>query len=189
MNPVETANTSRAWQDAILEHLTQGGPICQHAAQHIAANGIAIGFSRQKATAARWTFDRRIELSLKYYPARTKCDPASPRLLGAVVHEAAHLEQGMALALSVAGEVSGWKAEYDARIELGTPIQNAHWKAVALTPETCSTQDLRRARSEMLQMTGYWYLVWLLPLRPTLLTHLVERVQKIVFRSAFENRN
>ncbi|MCP4537065.1 MAG: hypothetical protein GY832_07950 [Chloroflexi bacterium] len=179
-------NMSKAWRDAVLEHLMKGGPICQHAAQYVAENGIEIGFSRQENTGARWTFNRRIELSLKYYPARTKSDPASPQLLGAVVHEATHLEQGAALALSVAGEVGGWKAEYDARIELGAPIKNAHWKAVALTPDACSNQDLRQARSEMLQMTGYRYLVWLLPLRPNLLTGLVERLQKIISRSAFE---
>lgn len=185
MNPTPV----ESFRTAVLEHLMKGGPVCQHAAQYVAGDNIEIGFSRQRNTAARWTLDRRIELSLDHYPAQKKSDPASPQLLGAVVHEATHLEQGAALALSVVGEVGGWKAEYDARIELDTPIKNTHWKAVALTPDTCSPQDLRQARSEMLQMTGYRYLVWLLPLRPNLLTRLVERAQKIVFRSAFENNN
>ena len=177
MNPA-----SRSFRTAVLEHLMRGGPVCRRAARYVTERGIEIGFSRQKTTTARWTLNRRIELSLVYFRSQMKTNPASPQLLGAVVHEAVHLEQGFALALSVAGEVGGWKAEYDARIELGAPIKNVHWKAVALTPDVCSTQDLRQARSEMLQMTGHRYLVWLLPLRPNVLTRLAEQLHKVFLR-------
>ena len=40
----------------------------------------------------------------------------------------------------------------------------------------------------MLQMTGYRYLVWLLPLRPNFMTRLAESLQKIVYRSSWRNQ-
>lgn len=172
-------NAPDAWRNAVLESLTRGGPVCQHAAQYIIENNTEIGFARQ-STSARWTLRRNIELNPALYSPKTT--PASPHLLGAVVHEATHLEQGAALALSVEGEVGGWKAEYDARVELNVLITNPHWKAVALVSEAPTDQALRHARSEMLQMTGYRYLVWLLPLRPNFWTRLVASFQRVVFR-------
>lgn len=171
-----------AWREAVLGNLTRGGPVCQRAAQYILENDkVEIGFSRQ-STGARWTLKGNIELNVAYYPFKTRTNPSNPQLLGAIVHEAVHLEQGAALALSVEGEVGGWKAEHDARAELNAPIKNIHWKAVALTPDSPTNQELCQARSEMLKMTGYRYLVWLLPLRPNFWTRLVERVQRIVVR-------
>ena len=104
-----------------------------------------------------------------------------PQLLGVIVHEVVHLEQGAALALSVAGEVEGWKIEYNARRELNAPIQNPHWAAVAHTPDSPTDRELRQARREMLQVTGYRYLVWLLPLRPNFWTRFVEAIQRNVW--------
>lgn len=79
-------------------------------------------------------------------------------------------------------EVAAWRAEFEARRELNAPIADEHWRAVALTPEPPSDDDLRRARAEMLQMAGYRYLVWLLPLRANRLTRLVERLQAVMTR-------
>ena len=155
--------TSQTWRDAVLTNLARGGPTCQRAARYIIDHNVRVGFARQ-STAARWTLGGAIKLNPLYYPPQT--DPADPRLLGAIVHEATHLEQGLALALSVEGEVGGWKAEFEARAELGAPIVNLHWRAVARTPARPTDADLREARAEMLRMAGRRYLVWLLPLRP-----------------------
>jgi hypothetical protein len=175
--------TPSAWRDAVLNHLMQGGPVCRRAARYVVANNVKIGFSRQ-STSAKWTLSGHIELSSDFYPLGIKTHPANRQLLGGVVHEATHLEQGTALALSVAGEVGGWKAEYKARLELGAPIQDPHWKAVALTPDPPSLHDLRQARREMLLMTGYRYLVWLLPLRPNLGTRAIAAVQRMIWRKS-----
>ncbi len=167
----------QTWRTEALANLTIGSVVCQHAAHYITANDVEIRFARQ-STAARWTLKGNIELSSRLYSLET--DPADPRPLGSIVHEAAHLEQGAALALSVAGEVEGWKTEYSARAELNVPIRNPHWAAVVHTPDPPTDHELRQARREMLQMTGYRYLVWLLPLRPNLWTRLVEAIQRAI---------
>lgn len=169
----------RTWQAESLANLLAGGPVCQHAARYIIANGVEIGFARQ-STSARWTLDGRIELSSAFYSLET--DPASPQSLGSIVHEVTHLAQGVALALTVAGEVGGWKAEYAARQELGQPIGDPHWRAVYATPGVPSKDDLRQARREMLRMAGYRYLIWLLPLQPNFITRCAETVQTIFSR-------
>ena len=178
----DLASALQAWRAKSLEGLVEkGGPVCRHAAQYILKNDIKIGFARQ-STGARWTFKGNIELNRDHHTLES--NPANPLLLGAIVHEATHLEQGTALALSVEGEVGGWKAEYDARTELDAPITNSHWAAVARVPGSPTDHDLAQARHEMLQMAGYRYLVWLLPLRPNLWTRLAESLQRILLRSS-----
>jgi hypothetical protein len=158
------------WRAAVLENLEQGGPTCQHAAQYIREHNVAIGFARQ-STRARWTLSKKIKLNPRYYSLAT--DPANVDLLSAIVHEARHLEQGIALALTVWGEVGGWRADYDAAAELHAPIRDIRWEAVARVLEPPTDDDLRRARREMLALAGWRYLVWLLPLRPNWWTRLV----------------
>ncbi|MCX7680869.1 MAG: hypothetical protein N2508_02690 [Anaerolineae bacterium] len=172
MPPVERQGQVdlQRWQQAMLESLEQGGPVCQHAAQYIRERNVRIGFARQ-STGARWTLSGKIELNPRYYPP--EAGPVNPYLLGAIVHEATHLEQGIALALTVWGEVGGWRADYRAVAELHAPIQNVHWQTVAATPEPPTDDDLRRARRAMLAMAGWRYLVWLLPLRPNWWTRLL----------------
>jgi hypothetical protein len=161
------------WRAQVLENLDRAGPICRGVAHYLRQHQVEIGFADQ-STGARWTVDGRIEMSAARYSYAT--DPADPALLGSVVHEATHLAQGQRLALSVEGEVGGWKAEFRARQELGRPIKDRHWKVVAETPDAPTVADLRRARTEMLQMTGRRYLIWLLPLRPVFSGAQVERV-------------
>lgn len=151
------------WRKQVLENLERAGPICRGVAAYLRQHQVEIGFAPQ-TTGARWTIDGRIELSTAHYSYATH--PASPALLGAVVHEATHLMQGRRRALSVEGEVAGWKAEFLAREELGRPIKGRHWRAVAATSDAPADAELRRARAEMLAMTGRRYLIWLLPLRP-----------------------
>jgi hypothetical protein len=157
----------------VLANLRAGGPVCQRAAEYIARHDVRIGFAKQ-GTGARWTLDGRIELNPRYYPP--DISPADPRLLGAIVHEATHLEQGPALALSVEGEVEGWRAELEARAELGDPIPGTYWQRLTSIPGPPTDQDLREARAEMLRVAGRRYLIWLLPLRPNGLTRFLERV-------------
>ncbi len=164
VNPRTAGGAPPEWQSAVIENLRQGGPICQQAAAYLEEHRVPIGFSRQKNTGARWTLSGRIELNARFYSSETA--PGHPMLLGAVVHEATHLAQGIALALSVQGEVNAWRAEYLARIELHAPIVNQHWQIVAQTPDPPTDDDLRRARRAILAMAGYRYLIWLLPLRP-----------------------
>lgn len=167
------------WRQTALDSLARGGPVCRHAARYIREHNVEIGFARQ-STGARWTLSGKIELNPECYPPET--NPANPYLLGAIVHEATHLEQGVALALTVWGEVGGWRADYNAVAELHAPIQNVHWQAVAATPEPPTDDELRQARREMLKAAGWRYLVWLLPLRPNWWTRLVARLSEILFR-------
>jgi len=155
------------WREAVAKMLMSGGPTCQHAAQYIVDNDVQIGFAEQSHSDARWTLDGRIELD----PRRYSMDDMSAELLGAIVHEATHLEQGLFLRLSVEGEVGGWRAEFDARAELeqagfGLSIDDPHWINIAINvPASPTDRDLRYARSEMREYSP-GYLIWLLPLRP-----------------------
>ncbi|HET89885.1 MAG TPA: hypothetical protein ENN99_03970 [Chloroflexi bacterium] len=169
-----------AWRAAVLDHLmTAGGPACRHAAHYIRAHDVQIRFARQ-STGARWTLRGDIELNEPAFCLQS--NPTDPRLLGLVVHEATHLEQGIGLALSVAGEVRGWQAEFAARAELNAPIPAIHWRTIAQLPDPPTDADLRLARAGMLRMAGYRYLIWLLPLRPNWWTRLAERLGARLFR-------
>lgn len=173
----------KSWQEwrieTIVDRLLQGGPVCRHAADYILGHDVRIGFARQ-STGGRWTLGGDIELNPEYCSPAT--DPEGAQLLGLVVHEAAHLEQGAALALSVAGEVLGWKAEYAARSELRAPLTNPHWRTIVRILDPPSDHDLRLARAEMLKVAGRRYLIWLLPLRPNFWTRWVERFQPLSAR-------
>ncbi|MBN1955438.1 MAG: hypothetical protein JW900_10355 [Anaerolineae bacterium] len=170
-----------SWYAAVLANLKKGGPVCQGAAAYIEQHGTPIGFARQ-STGARWTVRGAIELNPVYYPPGM--DPSSPRLLGAVVHEATHLEQGLAHALTVEGEVAGWRAEFDARAELGAAIPSPHWRTVAQTPTPPTRANLRIARAAIRQMTSYRYLIWLLPLKTNILTRLIGRMAERIWTRA-----
>lgn len=146
--------------------LAGAGPTCQHAAQVILRKGTRIGFAEQSRSGAKWTLKGEIQLAPGIYSFRE----VDARLLGAVVHEATHLEQGLFLRLSVQGEVRGWAAEFRAREELekagfGPAISDPHWRNIADLPVSLTDRQLRYARSEMLAYDPR-YLIWLLPLRP-----------------------
>jgi len=154
-----------------MADLMDAGPICRHAAQYIADHHTHIRFATQ-STAARWTRARHVELNPERYSWRVnrgQRDYAS--MLGLIVHEIKHLEQGRLLALSVKGEWEGWRIECLARIELeqaglGDRIKNIHRQNIADISPPPTDRDLRYVRSEMLKYAGFRYLVWLLPLRP-----------------------
>ena len=177
MNPAKRVSQAQEappwWRERVLEALRRGGPTCQRAAAYIARHGTPIRF-RKQPTGARWTLSGGIELNPDLFSVET--DPADPRLLGAIVHEATHLEQGPAAALSVEGELHGWRAEFLARAELGAPIPDKRWETVARTPVPPTTRDLREARAGMMAVAGRRYLIWLLPLRANRLTSLLARV-------------
>jgi hypothetical protein len=160
---------------AALAKLKQSGPVCQHAAEYLSSHNVALGYAKQ-SSGARWTTAGAIELSPVSHPPTP--EPLSPHALGCIVHEALHLEQGTAMALSVEGEVGGWRAEFDARVEMGDPITDPHWAAVARTPVPPTDRDLRTALDHMVAMAGRGYLVWMLPLRPNLITRAAASISR-----------
>lgn len=154
------------WREDIVTLLKDAGPTCRHAAQVIVERGAPVGFAKQPRSGAKWTLRGEIQLSTETY----SIPEINARLLGAVVHEATHLEQGLLLRLSVEGEVRGWAAEFQARQELekaglGPAISDPHWQNIASLPAFPADRQLRYARSEMLAYDPR-YLIWLLPLRP-----------------------
>ena len=160
---------------AALAKLKQAGPVCKHAAEYLSSHNVALGYAKQ-SSGARWTLAGVIELSPKSHPPTA--EPLSVYALGCIVHEALHLEQGVALASTVEGEVRGWRAEYEARVELGQPITDEHWAAVARTPVQATDRDLRTALDHMVAMAGRGYLVWMLPLRPNLITRAAASISR-----------
>jgi hypothetical protein len=174
------AEELHVWREAVLANLVAGGPVCQGMAAYVTEHEIPIGFAKQP-TGARWTPGGEIELSTAHFSLAS--DPANPQVLGCVVHEAKHLQQGVALALTVLGEVGGWRAEFQARQEVGSPITDSHWIAIAQTDEHPTRRALRQARDEMVAAAGRRYLVWLLPLRPNWLTRLAAWFHRLFWGS------
>jgi RHS repeat-associated protein len=163
---VVRVNSLEEWREAIVTLLMNAGPICQHAAQVILERDVQIGFAAQPHSGARWTLSGDIELAPDMYSFAD----VSAELLGAIAHEATHLEQGLFLRLSVEGEARGWTAEFGAREELeqaglGGRILDPHWENIAGLPTSLTDRDLRYARSEMLAYDS-GYRIWLAPLRP-----------------------
>jgi hypothetical protein len=152
------------------------GSVCQEAAEYIIDNDVAVTFAFMSGgAAAKWTLSGDVVVDPRHYGVDVgngiylHPDPSNPKVLGAIVHEVKHLQQGWMLAISVEGEVGGWRAEYEARRELGSPIRSTHWTNVAMTPASPSNQELEFAQSEMMAyVNNDWrYLAWLLPLRPS----------------------
>jgi len=176
---VQERDPLQLWREAAVERLADAGPVCRRAAEYVEGNDVRIDLVSQP-TGARWRLSGGIELNPNHCSAMLA--PLDPQALGFIVHEATHLEQGIALALSVQGEVEAWRKHFQARAELGIPILDPHWLVVAQTAAVPTDDDLRKARREMLEMTGYRYLIWLLPLRPNPLLRLLERLVEVMRR-------
>ena len=151
------------WFEGILTALCDSGPTGQASAEYIRQHRIPLGFSRQKHTGASWFDWRRLRYGLFLNADYAGEQPDNPRLYALLAHEAKHLEQGLAEALSVRGELVAWQLQYDILIESSAkPRAHDAWREIReLEPD--SRTDLRRARELMKQIAGPGYLIdWLL---------------------------
>lgn len=168
------ATPQQVWQIQAVSDLWQAGPTCRRAARYLIEHNTEIGFARQDASSARWWFNWRtrkwiIQLDPRCYSMDApRGTPAYAAALAAIAHEARHLEQGPLLALSVLGEVEGWKTGETARQELGLPSrQDTSLAYVINLPDSLTDEELKKARAAMLARSPS-YRAWALPLRPAI---------------------
>jgi len=176
------------WRWQALTNLKQAGPICQQAANYMIAHEVQISFNDPNSLSSQiigdrphWTLGGNISLA----SSLSTSHPNNVSALTELVHETKHLEQGVATALSVYGELEAWQTEAIAEQELGVvPLLQrlAFRQLLALPPSEggVTVADLRLAVQIMIaDQPGY--LVTLLPLYPIHVSRL--RAIEITTRS------
>ncbi len=99
------------WVDTLLDRVCEVGDEGLAAMQYIRTHKTKIGFKRVRSNVgAFWTIFGNIRLNSLYYTYDTPMDDLRIRTL--IIHEARHLQQGIATALSVYGELDAWQLEF-----------------------------------------------------------------------------
>lgn len=153
-----------AWFEHALTALAASGPAGRASAEYIERRRIYLGFSRQKHTGAAWFDWRRLRFGIFLNASYADRQPNDPHLCSLLAHEAKHLEQGIAEALSVRGELVAWQLQYDVLVEFSTQ-PNQLWRQLYAL-DSSSRADLKRAQELMKQIAGTEYHIDWLPLCP-----------------------
>lgn len=154
----------RAWSARVIEHLVQSHPLGAQTAAYLQRKQTAIGFSRQKGSAARWTLTGRILFNSCLYSPQTP--PDDPFVLCTLVHEVHHLSQGWLKALSVYGELEAWQIGFRYYYEITRQPVPPELSELLFLPVVYDRAVLRRARLLMQNYAGKEYRIDLYPLFP-----------------------
>jgi hypothetical protein len=167
--PAPALNSTLTWYEQVMNNLANAGSAGQHAADYIKAHNVGIGFLSQKDSGALWLFGN-IYLDSDVYSLQTS--PSDPTMLASLAHEADRLERGPLEALSVRGELAGWKVHYDVYRSLTNDIspgrddvERGMWDE--LDGLGASRADLERAAELMVSISPGYKINWL-PLYPIL---------------------
>jgi len=158
---LETAQ--RDWLAEALLTLLNAGSTSRHAAEFIITNEVEINTMDfglwQQGMGVRYSLNGDIKMRADRV---SWSDSVNKGQLTGLVHEAKHLEQGRAIALSQLGEVQGWyiqaKAADELNVDLGfIPLEVMIWGA---DPTESNFEDASQA---IIDGQGRGYLFWLLP--------------------------
>jgi len=153
---------SPEWHATLLQHLAE---VDEASYQYIQSKRVKIGFRKQSvATAAIWTPGQRIYLNPKYFSPENK--PNDPRVLGLLIHEVRHLQQGFFTALSVYGELEAWQIGFRVEKALTGQTLPPVIEEMLSLPLGWNREVLEHARQLMLAYAGKGYRADLLPLYP-----------------------
>ena len=160
-----SASAHQAWVDSVLTHAEACGAEGATAVAYLRKHRTKIGFWRARSNVgAFWTPFRNIRLNSAHYSYDTPM--STVRLLTLVIHEARHLQQGPAMALSVYGELDAWQMEFGLFRRLtGKELPPALVELTAL-PLSWDRNVLRDAQRLMQVYAGKGYRADLLPLYP-----------------------
>ena len=153
------------WRERFLEAVSNCSNEGREAVEYIHANNINIGIkSARKSVGAFWTFTQSAYLNSAYFSQASSLNDS--RAWALLVHEIRHLQQGWRTALSIYGELDAWQYQFTLLKKLTQkPLPELVEEILAL-PLNMDRQNLRRARSLMIQIAGKGYLANLLPLYP-----------------------
>lgn len=154
-----------AWVDMLLERICDAGEEGQAAMQFIRKNRTRIGFKKVRPNVgAFWTIFGNINLNSQYYSYNTPLDDL--RIMTLIIHEVRHLQQGLATALSVYGELDAWQLEFRVYHRFKGKYPHPAIAELMTLPLAFDRDILKRAASLMQAYAGKGYRVDLLPLFP-----------------------
>jgi hypothetical protein len=153
------------WVDTLLDRVCEVGDEGLAAVQFILNNKTKIGFKRVRPNVgAFWTLFGNIRLNSLYYTYDTPMDDLRIRTL--IIHEARHLQQGIATALSVYGELDAWQLEFRIYHRIKGNYPHPSIAELMALPLEYDRVVLKKAASLMQTYAGKGYRADLLPLFP-----------------------
>jgi len=153
------------WIDTLLDRVCEVGDEGLTAMQYIRTHKTKIGFKRVRPNVgAFWTIFGNIRLNSLYYTYDTPMDDLRIRTL--IIHEARHLQQGIATALSVYGELDAWQLEFGIYHRIKGNYPHPSIAELMTLPLEYDRAVLKKAVSLMQTYAGKGYRADLLPLFP-----------------------
>jgi hypothetical protein len=154
-----------AWVNMLLERVCEVGEEGQAAMEFVRKSRTRIGFKRVRPNVgAFWTIFGNIHLNSIYYNYDTPLD--DPRVKTLIIHEVRHLQQGLATALSVYGELDAWQLEFRVYHRLKGKYPHPAIAELMTLPLELDRGTLKKAAALMQAYAGKGYRVDLLPLFP-----------------------
>ncbi len=153
------------WVNTLLERVCEVGEEGQAAMEFIRKSRTRIGFKRVRpSVGAFWTIFGNIHLNSIYYNYDTPLDDLRVKTL--IIHEVRHLQQGLATALSVYGELDAWQLEFRVYHRLKGRYPHPAIAELMTLPLELDRVTLKKAATLMQAYAGKGYRVDLLPLFP-----------------------
>jgi hypothetical protein len=153
------------WVDMLLERICEAGEEGQAAMQYIRTSRTRIGFKKVRPNVgAFWTVFGNINLNSQYYNYDTPLDDLRIKTL--IIHEVRHLQQGIATALSVYGELDAWQLEFRIYHRIKGKYPHLAIAELMTLPLEFDREVLKEAATLMQAYAGKGYRVDLLPLFP-----------------------
>jgi hypothetical protein len=153
------------WKDTLLDAVAQVGEEGIAAVKFLRARGTQIGFKNVRPNVgAFWTVFGNIRLNSHYYNYDTPLDDLRIKTL--IIHEARHLQQGFATALSVYGELDAWQLEFGVYHRLKGKYPHSAIAELMVLPLKYDRDVLKQAATLMQAYAGKGYRIDLLPLYP-----------------------
>lgn len=154
-----------AWVNMLLERVCEVGEEGQAAMEFVRKSRTRIGFKRVRPNVgAFWTIFGNIHLNSIYYNYDTPLDDLRVKTL--IIHEVRHLQQGLATALSVYGELDAWQLEFRVYHRLKGRYPHPAIAELMTLPLELDRVTLKKAATLMQAYAGKGYRVDLLPLFP-----------------------
>ncbi|HJS17716.1 MAG TPA: hypothetical protein VJ785_03140 [Anaerolineales bacterium] len=153
------------WVNLLLDRVCEVGDEGQAAMQYIRAHRTKIGFKRVRSNVgAFWTVFGNINLNSHYYSYETSLDDLRIKTL--IIHEVRHLQQGIATALSVYGELDAWQLEFGVYHRVKGKYPHSAIAELMTLPLELNRDFLKKAAILMQAYAGKGYRIDLLPLFP-----------------------
>lgn len=153
------------WLALYLEKVSNACEEGRLAVDYVRAHKTRIGFKRvRKSVGGFWTPLGNIHFNSIHYTYESALE--NPRAWTLLIHEVRHLQQGIATALSVYGELDAWQYEIRAYKRLINTSLHPILEEILSLPLNWDRANLQCARELMQAYAGKGYRVDLLPLYP-----------------------